>query len=330
MASTELSRASIKDVAREAGVSTATVSRVLTGARAVREESVQAVTDAVQKLGYRPNQLGRALRLQSTATVGMVVPRVDNPFFPAIIQRVEQQLHDAGFEMLLCTSNDDPDLESEKVRTLLGRQVDALLISACDAVKSGPILQEASRRVPVVQIDQVTADWEGDFVGVDDDGGIRAIVEHLRGSGRRRLAYIGSGDENSSGAARSRAFRALVPGAPMRLGAFNAQWGETAAIDLLDGDHPPDAIVCGNDMIALGALRACEARSVRVPDEVSVTGFDDVELAAVLRPALTTVRQPVQGLVDEAVRLIVERTTGVSRPGVRVTLQTELVQRQSA
>ncbi|OUE22501.1 Catabolite control protein A [Clavibacter michiganensis] len=322
---------SIRDVAREAGVSTATVSRVLTGARGVRPASEAAVRDAASRLGYQPNALGRSLRRMSTSTVGVVVPRVDNPFFPAIIQRTEQLLHDHGLEMLLCTSSDDPVLESEKIGTLLGRQVDGLLVCSCDAKNSQHALDTAAQRVPVVQFDQCTDDWNGDFVGVDDAAGIAQSIEHLRRSGRRSIAYIGSRDSNSSGASRDRAFRALVPAhRGIRLGDFSSAWGEEAAFSLLRQDDPPDSIVCGNDLIALGAIRAAVAMGIPVPRRLAVVGFDDIPMATMMRPELSTVRQPVADLAQEAVRMLTDRMSGRSDAAERLLLPTEFIRRASS
>ena len=151
--------------------------RVLTGARSVRPESAAAVHAAVAQLNYRPNQLGRALRRQSTQVIGMVVPSIDNPFFPSVIQTVERNLRARGYALLLSTSEDDPRVEAERVEMLVDRQVDGLLISPCRRTESRAAVVDAAARVPLVQLDRAIDGRALDFVGVDDAQGIRSIVD---------------------------------------------------------------------------------------------------------------------------------------------------------
>jgi LacI family transcriptional regulator len=326
-------RSSIRDVARLAGVSTATVSRVLTGARPVREESAAAVLAAVERLSYRPNQLGRALRRQSTQVVGMILPKVDNPFFPAVLQSSEQYLRNKGYALLLCTSDDDPAVEGQRVEMLVDRRVDGLLVSPCHRVRSATAIEDAARTVPVVELDRGTDGYTGDFVSVDDAAGIQQLVSHLRQTGRRALAFVGGEVTSYSGACRASAFERLEPAARSRkrilVGHFSEDWGYRAGHTLLSSADRPDAIVCGNDLIAIGVTFAAEELGVRIPEDVAVTGYDDIELARMCRPPLTTVRQPVIELTHRAIDLLIARLHDPDRPPRRVLLPTELVVRAS-
>lgn len=328
-------RVSIQDVALAAGVSSATVSRVLSGARSVKPNSAAAVQAAVATLNYRPNQLGRALRRQSTQVIGMIVPSIDNPFFPSVVQAAERQLRSKGYALLLATSDDDPDIEAERVQMLIDHQVDGLLISPCRRTASMTAVTEAAERVPLVQIDRAVDSHEFDFVGVDDAEGVRSLVDLVLALHPRRVAYLGGDLDNWSGAKRHAAFISLARehrakfSTEVKLGEFSEAWGHEAATDLLGGPHPPDAFICGNDLIAAGAIDACEAAGLVVGREVGVSGYDDIALARMCRPPLTTVRQPVDKLGERAVELLLARAADKHREPEQVLLQTELVVRQS-
>jgi LacI family transcriptional regulator len=237
--------------------------------------------------------------------------------------------------LLLSTSDDDPDVEAERVQMLIDRQVDGLLISPCRRTASLAAVAEAADRVPLVQIDRAVDADEFDFVGVDDAEGIRSLVDLVLGSDSRRVAYLGGDVDNWSGEQRHSAFVALAKrhrkrfATEVRLGEFSEGWGHQAATALLAGPQPPDAFVCGNDLIAIGAIAACEAAGLTVGRDVRVSGYDDIALARMCRPPLTTVRQPVDSLSARAVELLLARAADQSRKPQRVLLHTELVVRQS-
>jgi LacI family transcriptional regulator len=323
---------SVHDVAREAGVSIATVSRVLTGSRSVRPSSAEAVLAATARLGYRPNHLGRALRRQSAQAIGMIVPRVDNPFFPSVVQAAERYLRRHGYALLLSTCDDDPVIEGQRVEMLVDRHVDGLLISPCHVTESVAAIEEAGRHVPVLQLDRGTESFDGDFVAVDDEAGIRQVVAHLRGIGRQELAYIGADTRSWSGAHRVRAFRAAEPAVVeerILLGEFSQDWGMRAARQLLTAGNPPDAIVCGNDLIAIGVLMAATAMGVHIPEDLAVTGYDDIDMARMCQPPLTTMRQPIGELVRLAIETLLARLEEPRRSATRAFLQMSLVVRAS-
>lgn len=331
-ASGPVGRLSVHDVAREAGVSIATVSRVLTGSRSVRQSSAEAVLQAAARLGYRPNQLGRALRRQSTQAIGMIVPRVDNPFFPLVVQDTERYLRRCGYALLLSTCDDDPVVESQRVEMLVDRRVDGLLISPCHLTESAAAIDEAARYIPVVQLDRGTDGYDGDFVAVDDASGIRQAIAHVRAAGRRNLAYIGGNTSNWSGAQRLRAFTDAEPGVSkdhVLLGEFSEEWGRHSARQILSAPDPPDALICANDLIAVGVITAASELGVRVPEDVMVTGYDDIDLARLCRPALTTVRQPIPELVRQAIDMLLARLDEPHRPATRAFLRTSLIVRAS-
>jgi LacI family transcriptional regulator len=326
----------IRDVAKAAGVSTATVSRVLSGNRSVADEYARAVLKATAELGYRGDTVARALRRGATEVVGVVVPDIANPFFPRVVQAIERSLHDTQHGLLLGDSGNDPEVEAQRISALLDRRVDGLVIVPCHAHHSVDAVAEAARHVPIVQLDRRVEGVESDDVGVDDAAGITMTTEHLISRGRRRLAFVGAERRISTAERRAAAFlatveRLLPSGVPPRMleGDFSMDWGEAAGTTLLEERPAPDAIVCANDMIALGVLRALRLRGVAVPRDVAVTGFDDVGFAVVSDPPLTTARQPLAALGDACTRLLLERIRGDESPARHITLAAELVVRAS-
>ncbi|MGW4032742.1 LacI family DNA-binding transcriptional regulator [Streptomyces sp. NPDC004838] len=320
--------ATIQDVAKLAGVSTATVSRALSGSRPVGSDLARRVTEAARQLGYRHNTLAQALRTQRSHTIGMVVPQISNPFFPLLVEAVERRLQRDGVDLLLCDSHQDVEMEARRIRTLIDRQVDGIVISPLHITDSGPAIRAAAERVPVIQMDRRVEGLSGSWVGVDDAAGVGGLVDLLISEGRRRLVYVGSEFSSSSARDRAQTFETslarhgLEPAGPALLGTFEVSWGLSAAARLVaehgwDGPAPvpgtrggPDGIVCGDDLIALGVLRGLSRAGVKVPDDVAVTGFDDITFAEIFDPPLTTMRQQWELMADECVRLLRQQGPG--------------------
>jgi LacI family transcriptional regulator len=302
--------ATIHDVAKLAGVSTATVSRVLSRSRGVQPESARKVLAAAEQLGYRYNAVARALRTNRSNTIGMLVPQISNPFFPALVEAVERRLSREGLELLLCDSQRDVEVEARRLRALVERQVDGIIISPYDFTGSARAVRGLVGRIPVIQVDRRVDDALTDWVGVDDDAGFAQVVDHLVAAGRRRLVFVSSVLTNYSAHARldavTKALRrhGLTAAQEPLLGTFEVEWGLEAAarIDL----HAVDGVVCGNDAIALGALRGLREAGVSVPGDMAVTGFDDISFAEISDPPLTTVRQQWDAMADECVRLLLQ------------------------
>lgn len=324
----------IRDVAAAAGVSTATVSRVLSGRRPVTPEVARVVTEASERLGYQVNTVARSLRTQETGTVGMVVPYISNPYFPAIVEGVERELALDGRQLLLCDSQGSVEVEGSRLAALVSRRVDGLLVIACDSTHSADNLARAAAAVPVVQIDRLVAGSSTDFVGTDNAEGVRVLVDHLHAAGARSFAFVSALPTTSSAAARLDAYRScmgrIAPDSAERLllKDFSYEWGQSAAGELRDGGLP-DAVLCGADLIALGLLSELSSHGVRVPDEVLVTGYDDIGFASLSNPALTTMRQPVGELGAESVRLLRARLAHAEAPTQHRVLQSGLQLRAS-
>ncbi len=320
----------IRDVAEAAGVSVATASRALSGRRPVLAVHERAVLEASERLGYRANTVARSLRTRTTATVGMVVPRISNPYFPLLVEAVERQLSATGRQLLLCDSQNDIGIEAARVAALLERRVDGLLFVGCDRRASAAIVESARTQVPVVELDRYVDGKQVDFVGVDHEAGIVAVIEHLRDTGRRTSVFVSSQTVDSSALLRLRAYRKTMrkvdaeSARRVLLGDYSLEWGQHA-VERLIGEGPmPDAVVCGADIIALGVIAALREARLEVPRDVAVTGFDDIPFAAIGRPPLTTLRQPANEIGAEAVQMLQRRIESSANEPAHITLRPEL------
>jgi LacI family transcriptional regulator len=325
----------IREVAAAAGVSVATASRALSGRRKVTPDAQEAVLAASERLGYRPNRVARSLRMRSTATVGMVVPGISNPYFPALVESVERELSSTGRELFLCDSQTDVGIEAKRVEALIDRRVDGLLFVPCDRKRSRETLERAASHVPVVQLDRYVDGAAIDFVGVDNTSGIGSAIAHLVEAGCRTFALVSSRTADSSARVRLAAYRqqvgAIDPGGVARtlLGDYSLEWGRAAAQQLLAGGELPDAVVCGADVIALGVIAGLTAGGASVPDDIMVTGFDDIGFAAVSSPPLTTLRQPDREIATLAVRMLDDRLAGAAGPPQSQVIPPLLVERRT-
>jgi len=324
----------IQDVANRANVSVATASRALRGTRRVSDSMARRVREAAEALQYRPNMVASALRRQVTDTLGHVVPSITNPFFPALIEAVDQQLVGMSKQLLLCDSRNDAAIESHRLQSLIDRQVDGIIVSPCDASESVASIELAARRVPLVQIDRRVHGNVTDWVGVDNAEGMRALCKHLARLGASTVTFVGAVPLNSAAKDRANGLAAACEDFGLRLednlfGDFTVAWGTEAGEQLLRRPNLSTALVCGNDLIAIGLLRALTSAGVEVPKDVMVTGFDDIASASLSTPPLTTVRQPHLIIAKEAIRLLEERLAQGDQTFQRVAVSPELIIRES-
>jgi len=325
----------LRDVAAAAGVSVSTASRVLSGSDRTSPGAVAAVLAASERLGYRPNLVARGLRSRSTGLAGIVVPGIGNPFFAELAEALESALREAGLDMILGDSGGPPTEEAQRLQTLVDRQVDGLILIPTGHHSSAPAVQRAALSVPIVQIDRQVDGFPADYVGVDNRLGIRLVLEHLAAQGCRTIGFVSDDAASSTGRSRSEAIHATIARmpdltlGPELLGFFSIAFGGKAARTLMENVPLPDAIVCGSDLIALGLVRELRAGGVSIPDEVKVTGFDGILFSELCDPPLTTVRQPIQDIADEAVRLLQTRMRGDRSPAQRIEIAPSLVIRQS-
>lgn len=330
---------SLADVARRAGVSVATASRALSASRPVSAENARRVAAAARELGYSGNGIARALRRQRSDTIGMIVPSVINPFFTTLIDQVERVTQAEGKLLLLCDAREDPELEALHLESLVARQVDGIVISPTHQISSRSAVERAASRVPLVQLDRETSAPGLDWVGVDDHAALALAVGHLWQRGARSAAYVSSVMDHSSAYDRLAGFHASTRKLGLETrpdwiveGPYSVANGEQAVTTIISEDPAdrPDAIVCANDLIAIGVIRACQARGLRVPEDIRVTGLDGIEFGRYTEPQLTTVAQPLEAMAAESLRLLTARAGSRDRPASRVALTPTLVVRGSA
>lgn len=331
-------RARLSDIARQAEVSEATVSRVLNDRPGVSPETRQAVLTALDVLGYeRPARL----RKRSAGLVGLVVPELDNPIFPAFAQVIETTLAQSGFTPVLCTQTPGGVTEDEYVEMLLDRQVSGIVfvsgLHADTTADHDRYRKLVSRPLPIVLVNGFAPDIEAPFVSCDDRLASELAVSHLAALGHRRIGLI-SGPERFQPVQRKLAgYRGAMTrllglaeselDELVSLSLFGVEGGEAAAGRLLD--RGVTGLVCGSDLMALGAIRAARQRGLSVPDQVSVVGYDDSPLIAFTDPPLTTVRQPVRAMAVAAVRALVDEINGHAAPHSEYVFPPELVVRGS-
>lgn len=327
----------VSDVAQAAGVSTATVSRALSGRSPVAEKTRKRVEQAAHDLGYTGNSIARALRRKHSDIVGMIVPGISNPFFTALVESVEHELQRVGKTLFLCDSQGDVALEAKRIWSLRESHVEGIIISPCHGEDSATAINAIPPGTPVVQLDQYVTGTTSDWVGLDDDTAMRLLLEHLAEIGVKTAVFASSATTNSSTQARLDGFRKYaaatgidVGPSGVMLGRFSTDWGEEVVRHLLQLPLLPDVIICGADIIAFGAIRALTSAGVTVPDQVKVTGFDDVSFASIISPSLTTIRQPTRLLAGEAVRLLTQRTRTQLTTHAKVAFAPELVIRESS
>jgi LacI family transcriptional regulator len=305
--------ATIGDVAHRAGVSTATVSRVLAGLGRARPETRARVLDAARELGYRPSGVARSLKLRTTQTLGLIITDIENPFFPQLVRAVEDVAREHGFALLLCNATDDPDREASYLDLLVDRRVDGVVIAVSGL---GARYREwlAEPPLPVVLVNTVAPGLPHPGIASDNVDGGRQAAAHLLELGHRRLGVLTAGARNADAPARLAGIRRAVEergldpdSIAVVVGESGVGGGESALCRLLDTAPETTGVLAYNDLMAIGAMRAIRASGRTVPGDMSVVGFDDVAIAAYTDPPLTTVAQAIGELGRLAVEHLVER-----------------------
>lgn len=323
--------ASIGEVARRAGVSVGTVSRVINRNAAVSADLRVRVEEAVRELGYRPNAFARSLRRQRSLTYGLIVPDVTHPFFAELVKHADDLATVRGCSIVLGNSHNRADIQARYIDVFVERQVEGILL--VPSVDSRA--RDIDRTVPVVVVDRALKGVP--MVASDHRGGAVAAVTYLIRLGHRRIACI-AGPENVT-LARDRvagfheALAALPKGqrepTEVRIAEFDYVGGHTAALGLLQGPQPPTAIFASSDQQAIGALRAAADLHLAVPRDVSIVGFDDIPLAMHVTPRLTTVRQDIRQIADLALQRLDQDRETPGRSGRLLTVPTVLQVRES-
>jgi len=327
--------AKLADVARAARVSTATVSRALTQPDKVKAATAARIRQTVQALGYVAHGAARALASRRTHTIGAVIPTLDNAIFANTVHALQKALDDAGYTLLIASHEFDTEVEARVTRALIERGVDGLVLLGTTHHASVHRMMDA-HQIPYVLTWALDATGRHPCVGFDNRAAAVRIANHLLDLGHREFAMISgvtSGNERAAerleGVREALAARGIAPG-PGRIveKPYTLTGGRDGLREVLRGGAGTTAVICGNDVLAIGALAECHARGLAVPRDVSVTGFDDLEMAAVVTPALTTVHFPTADLGTLAGRHLLARLAGKPVQS-RIELPVQLVVRES-
>lgn len=327
-------RVTIADVARRADVSKTTVSHVLSGKRRVAVATRDRVEAAVRELGYRPDGLARSLRTRKTNMVALMIPDITNPFYPLLARGLEDGT-DGGYRTFICNTDGLPEREQEFLEEVCDRRADGVVL---DSFLMGPdtIATIVPSGTPVVRIGTTVIDDPGyDAVHADDEHGAFDATMHLVRKGHRRVAMV-QGPPRAGGKRNDGYLRALREAGIARddslvvSGEWTRAGGTAAAQTLFELQPRPTAIFCANDLMALGVMDVARSRGMELPRDLALVGFDDIEAASMVSPALTTVSNPAYETGVEAGTLLRERMTGAYRGEPRtVTLPCRLIERQT-
>jgi len=326
--------ATIRDVAERANVSVASVSRVLTGAGPVTEATRKKVMDAVEALQYVPHSGARSLSTSKTQTIGVILPDLYGEFFSELIRGMDVGARALGYHLIVSSSHDDAEEASAAIRSMRGR-VDGLIVLS-PHLDAANLATSLAGRLPVLLMNGGAGAGRPSIV-VDNHGGAIQAVEHLIATGRRRIAHIAGPAGNLEAEARLAGYLEAMAGANLPTtvveGAFDQASGHRAATELAGRKERPDAIFAGNDMMAIGALLALQDAGLNVPGDVAIVGFDDVPMAALMRPGLTTlgirIADTGRGALERLVRIISSAGASVADTACEV-VRPELVVRPSS
>ncbi len=328
----------IRDVARVAKVHPGTVSRALNDeTRAlVNQETAERVMRAAEHLGYRPNRLARGLKTSRSYTIGVLIPDITNPLFPPILRGIEDRLDEAGYTSLIVNTDNDAVRERSHLEAMRARQVDGF-ISATARLDRELLSDVAAAGTPLVLVNRSLEDGSVPAVTVDDRKGIRLAVEHMVALGHTRIGHAGGPQNISTGHRRRQGFLEAMeragletPERRVRLGrAFVEEEGARICAALLDADPELTAIVAGNDLLAIGCYDTLEERGLRCPEDISITGFNDMPFVDRLLPPLTSVRIPQREIGVAAAELLLEQMADGTQTAREILLEPRLSVRGS-
>ncbi|SCL17416.1 LacI family DNA-binding transcriptional regulator [Micromonospora inyonensis] len=337
--------ATIPDVAKAAGVSTATAARALGGYGHVSERFRERVLAAAEELGYRPNALARSMITGRTQSLGLVVADIENPFFAAVTRAVGDAARVHGYEVLLANSDEDVATERSSVRLFLDKRVDGIIVAPASSTDVEHLREAQAAGVAVVAIDRRVTGIAADSVTVHNRAAAAAAVMHFLAAGHTRIGYlrgtvspgehdglgrrISTGDERLLGYRESLRSAGLDPDRYVRVGCLGRKEALHAMLDLLGQPDPPTAVLTPDSILALGVLLAARERGLAIPDDLSVISFDDTDWADVVTPPLSVISQPVHAMGARAVELLLDRIDRAHGRARHVRLRARMVERAS-
>ena len=326
----------IKDVAKIAGVSIATVSSALNDKSGVGANTKFRVLAVAEKLGYEPNILARGLVTKQTHTIGLIISDISNPFFTRVVRGIEDVANENGFNLILCNTDEEEKKEKDYLRILQGKQVDGFIIASAGG-DSTHIKNLVKKNIPVVLLDRKLEGLHIDSVAVNNIEGSYKATSHLIKLGHRKIGIIHGPKTITTGGDRLEGYKMALKdhnipfdSKYIKEGNFKQEGGHSKTLELLDLRHPPSALFVTNNLMTIGALKALKERKIRIPEEVALISFDDMEWASLASPPLTAVSQPTYELGTSAANLLLSRMKAHSPQKVQeIVLKSELVIRKS-
>ncbi len=329
--------ATIKDVARLANVSITTVSRVINNkSEGVSEETRQRVLQVMEDLNYQPNRVARGLVTKRTNTLGLILPDITNPFFPEIARAVEDTANKHGYNIILCNTDDRSDKEELYIRVLKSKCVDGIVFTSSTTPVFRHVKQLRDYRMPFVLLDRYFYDEQLPGVYTDGYQGMYEITRFVLEMGHREIAYIGGPSEAPNSMYRYAGFEQALKNFGLNLdkeliveGNYKISGGREGVLELLSKGRDFTAVVCANDLMAIGAMEELKDAGFRIPEDISITGFDDIPMARYVEPKLTTVAQPCYQMGEMATELLIKLIEGKPVKNAVITLKPELIVRDS-
>ena len=333
-------KANIRDVAREADVSMSTVSRVINENYPVKEETRIRVEKAVKKLNFTPNTLARSLISQNTKTIGILVPSIDNIFFPTVIKAIEHSLRINGYSIYLCDTNDNACEEIKYIKLLMGRQVDGIIVidPKTENMKNG-YYETVGKDIPLVSINGYNNNINCNFVLNDEASGARQAMQYLLEIGHKNIIFV-RGKESYSYDIKEDVYNKFMEENKLTDQKKIVNIGEGNSYKTVDGTmniirkelekvESPIAVFACNDLMALGVMNACKIMNLDVPKDVSIIGFDNSYISSIVQPKLTTVDQNMYLLGENASKMLLDIIDNSNQKLSRIKLKTQLIIRDS-
>lgn len=325
----------IRQVAEAAGVSIATVSRVLNGNGGVSKDLADKVRQAAADLSFKPNRVARGLRRQHTQTIGVLVTDIQNPFFTSVLQSIERVLESSGYVLLLCNSDEQPGREKIHLATLQAEGVAGIIIAPTrsEAARYQPVIDSGT---PIILIDREVQDLRADCVTINNQDASASAVNHLIGLGHKKIGLIAGPSHATTSSIRKKGYLQALRDAGIghtneyiQAADYKQCGGYEAMGRLLNHSNSPTAVIVLNNLMTLGALQAIHEHKLTVPGDIALLGFDDMPWASCLQPPLTVVSQPTYALGEAAAQLLLDRIQNPNRPYRKLMLEATLIIRAS-
>lgn len=331
--------ANIKDVAKRAGVSVTTVSRVINNIDPVNPETRLAVEQAMAELDYVPNQLARGMRTKRTNTIGVVIPEFINSFYHELFQYIEEQAALMGYSAFVCTTREHIDQGIDQIRELISRRIDGIILCTYRGhERMMSYLEQVARDIPVIFLDNLGRNYKVNTIYTDGFKAMEKMVLHLRDLGHTNIAFIKGLEQYPVANDRFAGFKHGIEKSGLRVdkryifeGDYSLQSGYRAAQYFMEecSKGQPDAIMAASDLMAIGAMNYLLSKGIRIPQDIAVTGFDDISLAKLMVPPLTTIAQPIKEIAKQAMDLIINSKDDKTKEKKNLVLEGELKIRHS-